>query len=354
MLQENKKVIVAMSGGVDSSVAAGMLVRDGYDVTGVFMRIGLGGGDSEHLRTRMDSHACDARKAADILGIELHEMDLADDFAPIVENFLDQYSRGRTPNPCIHCNAMIKFKHLIRHADETGARYVATGHHAMIVTVGGRSAIARSRASRKDQSYALFTVDGKYLDRILFPIGLIVEKSEVRDIARQMNLDVHDKPDSQEICFVADDDHSALLRAKAPQAMTAGDIVDSTGRVLGRHDGFGRFTIGQRRGVNVAAGVPVYVTRIDPQTATVTIGLREELMSKSLNASCANWHCDVDNSFDATIQIRYNHCGAPGRVWLTRDKTFRVEFDQPVQAVTPGQAAVIYDGQTLLGGGWID
>lgn len=349
MLQENKKVVVAMSGGVDSSAAAGMLVRDGYDVTGVFMRIGLGGDED-----RMDSHARDARKAADVLGIDLHEMDLVSEFAPIVENFLDQYSQGRTPNPCIHCNALIKFKHLIRHADQTGARYIASGHHATIVTIGGRVAIARSRASRKDQSYALFTVDEKYLSRMLFPIGQIAEKSEVRDIARQMNLDVHDKPDSQEICFVADDDHVALLRAQAPHAMTAGDIVDSAGQVLGKHDGFGRFTIGQRRGVNVAAGVPMYVTRINPQTAIVTIGLREELMSESLNASCANWHCDVDDSFDATIQIRYNHRGAPGRVELTGDKTFRVEFSQPVQAITPGQAAVIYDGQTLLGGGWID
>jgi len=342
-----------MSGGVDSSVAAALLKRNGAEVTGVFMCLGSAAVvDAVSSGCCSPQDAADARRVADALGIDLHVVDLSRQFRGIIADFALEYARGRTPNPCIRCNAEIKFGRLVELAESLGAGYVATGHHARTVTADGRPAIAR--AAGKDQSYALFAVPRGTLGRIVLPVGEIRQKSTVRRIARELGLVVHDKPDSQEICFADGDDYSEILRRWAPQALRSGDIVDSSGRVLGRHEGFGRFTVGQRRGVGVAAGEPMYVTRIDPASATVTIGPRQELLAKSLSASGANWHQPVDDEFHATVQIRYNHTGAPGRVWLTGPETFQVEFDEPVVAVTPGQAVVVYDGHVLLGGGWID
>ncbi len=351
------KVIVAMSGGVDSAVAAGLLARQGYDVTGVFMCLGaaghVDGATSRGCCTPQD--AADARRAAEKLGIPLYVLDLADAFAPVIDNFVAEYLAGRTPNPCVHCNSLIKFGRLVRRADSLGVRYIATGHHARIVAVRpGGPWIARGAAGAKDQSYALFGIDRSLLGRILLPIGEMPDKAHVREIARELGLALHDKPDSQEVCFVPDDDYTQLLAARAPQALAPGQIVNHEGKVVGTHEGYARYTIGQRRGLRVAAGEPMYVTAIDPATATVTIGPRPLLMSKRLTASRANWHADVEGTFDATVQIRYNHRGAPGRVTITGDETFEVAFDQPVSAVTPGQAAVVYDGDCLLGGGWID
>jgi tRNA-specific 2-thiouridylase len=349
------EVLVAMSGGVDSSVAAWLLSRAGYQVTGVFLCMGAAGPAEGSLRGCCSHQdAADARRVADSLGIEMHVLNAGEDFEAIIRDFADEYARGRTPNPCIHCNARIKFARLLALADGAGAGYVATGHHARVVASDGRAAIARGRAAGKDQSYALFAVAREHLGRILLPIGELADKAEVRRIARSLGLPVHDKPDSQEACFVGDDEYASLLARRAPQALRPGDIVDSTGRVLGRHDGFARFTIGQRRGLGVAAGVPMYVTRIDAASATVTIGPQEEVMASSLTASGGNWHVEVDGEFEATVQIRYNHAGAPARVRITGVDTFEVRFAQPVAAIAPGQAAAVYDGQILLGGGWID
>jgi len=352
---ERERVLLAMSGGVDSSVAARMLLEASYQVTGVFLCLGaVGGADPASRGCCSPQDAADARRVAEALGIDLFVLNLAEEFESIVGYFAAEYARGRTPNPCIHCNTRIKFGRLLRHADSLGIRYVATGHHARLIEVDGRPAVARGRAQGKDQSYVLFGIPREDLGRILLPVGQVDHKSRVRQIARELGLAVHDKPDSQEICFVPDDDYVQLLRARAPQALTPGPIVNSAGAVLGRHDGYARYTIGQRRGLRVAAGVPMYVTGIDPSTATVTIGPREEAESSRLSASEANWHCDVPPEFDALVQIRYNHAGAPGRVKLTEGRSFQVRFHQPVAAVTPGQAAVVYDGQRLLGGGWID
>jgi tRNA-specific 2-thiouridylase len=355
MATKREKVIVAMSGGVDSSVAAAMLLEAGYDVTGIFMCLGSAGA-ADHAAGACCSpqDAADARRVAESLGIGLYVLNLADEFAPIIDYFLAEYVAGRTPNACIHCNARIKFGRLVRHADSLGIRYVATGHHARIIEAAGRPAIARGRSRQKDQSYALFGVAHRSLSRILLPIGELGGKDRVREIARQLGLNVHDKPDSQEICFVPDDDYVAFLRARAPEAMRAGLIVDSAGRQVGQHSGYGRYTIGQRRGLGVAGGRPLYVTRIDPGAACVTIGPHEELLSRRLRASRANWHCLPARQFDAVVQIRYNHPGTPGRICATGPDGFEVEFPEPVAAVTPGQAAVVYDGDTLLGGGWID
>jgi len=355
MSANGKKVIVAMSGGVDSAVAASMLIDAGYEVTGVFMCLGSAGdADTVSRGCCSPADAADARLVAEMLGIDLFVLDLSDAFAPLIADFAAEYAAGRTPNPCIHCNTRIKFGRLLDRADSLGVDYIATGHYARIVEFHGRPSIARAAAEGKDQSYALFGIPRDVLGRILLPVGQIEDKASVRDIARRLGLVVHDKPDSQEICFAPDDNYVSILESLAPQALTPGDIVDVSGTVLGRHDGYGRFTIGQRRGLRVAAGVPMYVTKIDPDTAMVTIGPRDEVMSRHLKASRANWHCDPPQQFSATVQIRYNHPGARAEVRLTGDETFEVEFHEPVSAITPGQAAVIYDGDRMLGGGWID
>ena len=356
MGRKKDKVIVAMSGGVDSAVAAGLLLQDGYDVTGVFMCLGgAAEADAAPRGCCTVQAAADARTAAETLGIGLYVLDLAEAFVPVIENFVAEYVRGRTPNPCIHCNSEIKFGRLVRRADSLGVRYVATGHHARIVDGAASGVgIARGLARGKDQSYALFGIDRSVLGRILLPVGRLAGKDRVRKIARELGLALHDKPDSQEVCFVPDDDYARLLETRAPEALRGGEIVDQDGRVVGTHAGYARYTIGQRRGLGVAAGEPMYVTAIDPAAARVTIGPRPCLMSDRLTASGANWHVDADGSFDATVQIRYNHRGAPARVTVTGRETFEVDFAEPLSAITPGQGAAVYDGEMLLGGGWID
>jgi tRNA-specific 2-thiouridylase len=350
-----EKVLVAMSGGVDSSVAAWLLLRAGYEVTGVFLC--LGGTVEAGHETRgccSPTDAADARRVADKLGIDLFVLDAGREFAGIIEYFVGEYARGRTPNPCIHCNRLVKFARLLARADDLGAAYVATGHYARLVR-DDRAGCAIHRGRTKDQSYALFGLARENLGRVLLPVGDIPEKAQVRRIAADLRLPVADKPDSQDICFVSGS-YVDLLRRRRPEAFRPGDIVDSSGRVLGRHDGVGRFTVGQRHGLKVARGVPMYVTRIDSASGTVVIGPGEEVLSGGLTARSANWQGDVPacgGEFEATVQIRYNHAGAPARVKITGEDSFTVEFAQPVAAVTPGQAAVVYDGQRLLGGGWI-
>ena len=348
------KVLLAMSGGVDSSAAAVMLLEAGYDVVGVFMC--LGGGDSDGASGRCCSppDAADARRVAQRLGVDMFVLNLAKEFEQVIDNFASEYAAGRTPNPCIHCNGLIKFGRLVERGDTIGAQYVATGHHARIIDGPDGPAIARARARQKDQSYALFAIPRANLRRIILPIGEVDDKDQVRRIARRAGLAVHAKPDSQEICFIPDDNYVDLLRSRAPHALRPGDLVNSSGDVLGRHGGYACFTIGQRRGLGIAAGEPMYVTHIDPDTARVTIGPREEVRSSYLTASGANWHVPTDDEFDAIVQIRYNHPGAPARVRRNGDGRFEVRFDQPVEAITPGQAVVVYDGRMLLGGGWID
>jgi len=381
--QHNTKVLVAMSGGVDSSVAAALLREQGYDVTGIFMCLGTAGGSDASQGCCSPQDAADARRVAEHLGIDLYVLNLAGEFEPIIDYFVQEYVNGRTPNPCILCNARIKFGRLIQHADALGARYVATGHYARVATnspstdpsvlaeranahatpcVGSSSvgtdclgtAVTRGLARAKDQSYALFGVDRRHLGRILLPIGEFADKAAVRAKARELGLLTHDKPDSQEICFVPDDDYVELLRRRAPEALTPGDVVDAAGNVLGRHEGYARFTIGQRKGVRIAGKEPMYVTAIDPAAARVTLGNRQQVMVRRLWARSANWHADVTGEFDATVQIRYNHSGAAARVTVTGPDTFEAQFAEPVSAITPGQAAVVYLEDRMLGGGWIE
>jgi tRNA-specific 2-thiouridylase len=350
-----EKVLVAMSGGVDSAVAAALLVEAGYDVTGVFLCL-QGSRDSDGR----DGSPCDSQDAADAqaiasrLGIPFHTLSVADEFARIIDSFVGEYENGRTPNPCIRCNERVKFGRLFELADSVGARHVATGHYARIAERGGQPVIAPARAGGKDQSYVLFRLWRQWLGRVLFPVGDLENKQIVREIAGRLGLEVRDKPDSQDVCFVPDGDYASLLKARGGRALRAGRIVDSGGKILGKHDGYGRFTIGQRRGTGVAMGRPAYVIGIDPVNAVVTLGFREELLADGLAACEANWQVDVPSSFDAIVKIRYNHRGAPARVTLTGNGTFEVRFRDPIEAVTPGQAAVAYSDGCLLGGGVIE
>jgi tRNA-uridine 2-sulfurtransferase len=349
-----KRVLVAMSGGVDSSVTAGLLRDAGFEVTGVFMCLGTAGDpDSDSRGCCSPQDAADARAVAHKLGIELYVLNLADAFQPIIEYFVDEYRQGRTPNPCVPCNAQIKFGRLIRHADSLGIPWVATGHYARIVPVGGLPAILRESPRHKDQSYVLFAIARELLGRILFPLGDMPSKHNVREKARAMGLAVHDKPDSQEICFVPDNDYVAYLSRRCPEIFQPGPIVDSGGKTLGQHGGIVAFTVGQRKGLGVAGKTPLFVTHLDAISATVTVGPRSEILHRHLQATQANWHCDLPAEFEATVQVRYNHAGSPGRVRMTGPAGFEVDFVEPVTAVTPGQAAVCYQGDRLLGGGWI-
>ena len=366
-----------MSGGVDSSVAAHLLTRAGHDVIGVFMRHGervevacaASDADSEGLGlpvlpsepVRRDgkqgccsaSDAEDARRVADRLGVPFYALNLRDDFGRIIDYFVDEYSSGRTPNPCVVCNTWLKFGKLFDYADDVGAEFVATGHYAQIDRAGGASQLKRGVDLDKDQSYVLFGVAPELLSRMMLPIGGR-KKSEIRAAAADLGLGVADKPDSQEICFVASGDHAEFIRQRGG-ATGAGEIVTTDGRVVGRHEGVEAFTVGQRKGLGVALGEPHYVVRIHVEERRVVLGKREELACRTLTAARANWlDSPPSQPFRCSAQIRYNHRGAAAHAEVLCDGRFRVEFDEPVYGVAPGQAAVLYDGDRVLGGGWIE
>jgi tRNA-specific 2-thiouridylase len=354
------KAVVAMSGGVDSSVAAMMLARQGYHVIGLFMRSGVTITDESCGRQTCcsEADAADARRVADQIGADFYVLNFSRDFEQLISYFVDEYGRGRTPNPCIVCNRDLKFGRLVDYADSVGAEVVATGHYARVETVDGEAALLRGVDGGKDQSYSLFGISRGLLSRIALPIGGQT-KAETRRLAREAGLVVRDKDESQEICFVAGD-YVDLIRERRPELLRPGPIVDETGREVGRHEGVAGFTIGQRRGVRVAFGEPRYVTRIDPATATVFVGREVDLLAAALAVEDVNWLTDVQfggaglREFEATVQIRYRHAAAPAVVHPSADgRSATVLFREPQRAVTPGQAAVFYRGDRVLGGGWI-
>jgi tRNA-specific 2-thiouridylase len=351
-----KRVVLAMSGGVDSSVAAFLLREQGYHVVGLFMRTGAhteADGRADHKKGCCSAiDAGDARRVADRLDIPFYALDFEREFDRIIDYFADEYLKGRTPNPCVVCNSWLKFGQLWTYGRQMEADFIATGHYAQMVQRDGTAELHRAVDPDKDQSYVLYGLRREILPHLLFPIGGY-RKDEVRNLARKAGLAVADKPDSVEICFVPDGDHAALIRQRRPEQVTAGHIVDTGGNVLAEHDGIEQFTIGQRKGLGFAAGQRRYVLRIVPGENEVVVGDREELLSEALLASGVNWLCD-EPPLRCQAKIRYRHAAAPATVALLGEGRARVVFDEPQSAVTPGQAVVFYDGTRVLGGGWIE
>jgi len=356
------RVVVAMSGGVDSSVAAALLVEAGHEVVGVFMRQGR---PPEAAPARPGHQGCcsvadahDARRVAHRLGIPLYALDLTPDFDRIIDYFAAEYGRGRTPNPCVRCNAWLKFGRLFDHADAIGARHVATGHYARLEHgPDGPPALRRGRDAARDQSYVLFDVEPARLERMLLPVGDLA-KEEVRHRARALGLSTADKPDSQEICFVAPGEHAALV-ARRLGGSRAGEIVDAAGRVLGRHPGIEHFTVGQRQGLGIAAGHPLHVIAIEAARHRVVVGPPEAVPQEHLTAAAATWLVPAPQEpFECLVQCRAQRRPAPALVTPLGPGRFAARFpggpDAAPGPISPGQPAVCYDGDRLLGGGWIE
>jgi tRNA-specific 2-thiouridylase len=359
-MSNGTRIVVAMSGGVDSSVAAAMLCEQGYDVIGLFMR--LGAGDPHARRDTADRHqgccsaddAADARYVAGQLGIPFYALNFRDDFDRIIDYFADEYVRGRTPNPCVVCNDYLKFGRLLDYADMAGAPMVATGHYARIADSQDGPALTRPADRKKDQTYFLFGLRREVLSRVRFPLGEMC-KQQVRDEARRRGFPNADKPDSVEICFVPDRDYARVVRERRPGAFTPGDVVDEAGAVIGAHEGVAGFTIGQRRGLGIAMGSPVYVTEISAGSRTITLGPKAALLKRGLLAERVNWLCSPPTEpLRVDAKIRYAHRAARATVSPAEGGALHVRFDEPQSAVTPGQAVVFYDDQRVLGGGWIE
>jgi tRNA-specific 2-thiouridylase len=365
------KALVAMSGGVDSSLAAALLKERGHEVVGCFMRLGSDDsvevcepGDPPPPARDAQPHrqgccsiedATDARAVAARLGIPFYVLNFKKDFGRIIDYFVAEYNAGRTPNPCVRCNDWLKFGKLAAYAASIEADWIATGHYARIdrPAGGGRTRLLRGCDRHKDQSYVLFGLPRPMLDRMILPIGEYT-KDQVRQMARERALPIHDKPDSQEICFVPDNDYGRLVAERSPQRVGPGKVLDEQGQVIGEHPGHQHFTIGQRRGLNVAAGHPVYVVAKDPAANTVTVGEADRLLAAGLEADQANWHVDPPSQpRRCEVKIRSMSQPVPATVIATGDSTLRVTFDDPTAAVSAGQAVVCYLGDELIGGGWI-
>ena len=355
------RIVAAMSGGVDSSVAAALLAADGHDVVGLSMQLYDQRGGTQSFGsccTLDDLH--DARRVARRIGIPHYIVNFERQFDErVVSPFVQEYAAARTPIPCVRCNSDLKFASLLDRARGFEAEQVATGHYARVETVpaaGGRPVRRLRRAAdhAKDQCYFLFSLTQSQLARASFPLGGML-KAEVRDYARDHGLLVADKPDSHEICFVPDGDYAAFVERRLPEGAREGTVVDAAGRLLGRHRGVHRFTVGQRKGLGVSGAVPLYVTAIDAASDTVTVGPRADLERITLTAGGVNWiEGTPRQGCPVTAQIRHHHPPAPARVWPLDGAALRLEFDHPQPAIAPGQAVVLYDGDIVLGGGWID
>ncbi|MGI6092209.1 MAG: tRNA 2-thiouridine(34) synthase MnmA [Veillonellaceae bacterium] len=354
------RVVVAMSGGVDSSLTAALLVRQGYDVIGITMQIW----DNYEPQDDVDHRGCcslsavdDARRVAEKIGIPYYVLNFREMFQKtVVDYFIAEYSAGKTPNPCIACNRYVKFEGLLHRARELGAEYVATGHYAIIEYSKelGRYLLKKGIDNSKDQSYALYHLNQHTLKHFMMPLGTY-HKTETRKMANELGLSVANKPDSQEICFVPNDDYKSFLAEKAPAALKPGKIVDTKGNVLGQHQGLPLYTIGQRKGLGIAASHPLYVVALDTQANTVVVGNGDEVFADELIAADLNF-ITVDQLTQPMIvsaKIRYSATPAQAEIIPIGNYQVRVKFEQPQRAITPGQSVVFYNDDIVVGGGII-
>jgi len=345
------KVVVAMSGGVDSSVTAGLLVEQGHEVIGVHMKLhdATGGGPG---RCCGFDDALDARAVADALAIPFYVFNLRDAFKKaVMDDLVGTYLAGETPNPCIQCNGVLKFRVLMARARALGATHLATGHYARILDGPGGPELATAIDTRKDQTYFLFPMKQAVLAHTLFPLGGMT-KPEVRAVAERMGMATAAKPESQEICFIPDDDHGRFVK-ETSGVNGAGPILDEDGRIVGQHDGYYRFTVGQRRGLGVSLGAPAYVTGVDAASRAVRVTTRpDRLRSRGLHAQRVNWFRHPEPTEPVQVRIRHRGGPIPAVVEGTADAPY-IRFLEPAHAVAPGQAAVVYQGERVLGGGWI-
>lgn len=352
------RVILGMSGGVDSSVAAAILVEQGYDVRGVTLQVWEHEDEASASKRWQERGCCKvglARHVAKRLGITHRVVDTREAFQTgVIDDFVSGYLAGTTPNPCVRCNERVKLRLLYRLADEEGADFVATGHYARTVDAAGALSLRRARDARKDQSYFLYRINPAWLPRLLFPVGAM-QKSEVWTRAEDLGLPADELKESQEICFVSQGDYRTFLESEAPQSRRPGPFVDLEGEVLGLHDGIAYYTPGQRRGLGIAAGRRLYVQRVEPATQTVVLGPEESLLRSDCRVADLNLFDQsvLGGPVQAEVKVRYATPAAPAMLAPRSDGTLAIQFSSPQRALSPGQSAVFYDGDRVLGGGII-
>jgi tRNA-specific 2-thiouridylase len=357
MNTNNKKALIAMSGGVDSAVAALLLKKEGYDVGGITMKLWS---DTEKVRdeeiTAPDENITEAKKIADILGIPHYSLALGDCFHRcVIDRFISDYAEGKTPNPCVECNKHLKFGKLFEETFKRGYDLLATGHYARIEQdENGRYLLKKAVDEGKDQSYFLWSIDKSLLGKILFPLGSYT-KPEIRAIAAENNFTNAHRSDSQDICFIPDGDYISFIGKNTDLTFPKGDFVDTAGNILGRHEGIIRYTIGQRKGLGIAVGYPIFVGKKDAENNTVTLCSDRELYSTELFATDVNLlsYDKIENGTRLLAKIRYRHTPAPATVSMTSDGRLHVVFDEPQRAICSGQSVVLYNGDIVVGGGII-